>query len=52
MYDSTQNGLWIGVEDRSPELLYAMSSTQMMCNYDLLYDYDGLIDGQIKSVGI
>ena len=52
MYDSMQNGLWMGVEDRSPELLYAMSSTQMMCNYDLLYDYDGLIDGQIKSVGI
>lgn len=52
MYDSMQNGLWMGVEDRSPELLYAMSSTQMMCNYDLLYDYNGLIDGQIKSVGI
>ena len=52
MYDSMQGGLWMGVADRSPDMLYAMSSTQMMCNYDLLYDYDGLIDGQIKSVGI
>lgn len=50
--DNTQQGLWMGVEDRSPELLYAMSSTAMMCNYDILYDYDGLIDGQIASVGI
>lgn len=52
MYDSLQSGLWMGVADRSPDMLYAMSSTQMMCNYDLLYDYDGLIDGQIKSIGI
>lgn len=50
--DNTQQGLWMGIEDRSPELLYAMSSTEMMCNYDILYDYDGLIDGQIASVGI
>lgn len=50
--DNTQQGLWMGIEDRSPELLYAMSSTEMMCNYDILYDYDGLIDGQITSVGI
>lgn len=50
--DNTQQGLWMGVEDRSPELLYAMSSTEMMCNYDVLYDYDELIDGQIASVGI
>jgi hypothetical protein len=52
MYDSLQSGLWMGVADRSPDMLYAMSSTQMMCNYDLLYDYDSLIDGQIKSIGI
>lgn len=52
MYDSLQSGLWMGVADRSPDMLYAMSSTQMMCNYDLLYDYDSLIDGKIKSVGI
>ncbi len=50
--DNTQQGLWMGIQDRSPELLYAMSSTAMMCNYDILYDYDGLIDGQIASVGI
>jgi len=52
MYDSMQNGLWMGVSDRNPDMLYAMSSTQMMCNYDVLYDYDGLIDRQVKSVGI
>lgn len=50
--DSTQQGLWMGIQDRSPEMLYAMSSTEMMCNYDILYDYDGLIDGQIASVEI
>ena len=50
--ENTQQGLWMGVEDRSPELLYAMSSTAMMCNYDILYDYDGLFDRQIASVGI
>lgn len=50
--ENTQQGLWMGVEDRSPELLYAMSSTAMMCNYDVLYDYDGLFDRQIASVGI
>ena len=52
MYNSLQSGLWLGVSDREPEMLYALSNPQMMCNYDLLYDYDGLIDGQIKSVGI
>lgn len=50
--DNTKQGLWMGIQDRDPELLYAMSSTAMMCNYDILYDYDGLIDGQITSVGI
>lgn len=50
--DNTQQGLWMGIQDRDPELLYAMSSTAMMCNYDILYDYDGLIDRQITSVGI
>lgn len=50
--DNTQQGLWMGVYDRAPELLYAMSSTDMMCNYAILYDYDGMIDGQISSIGI
>lgn len=50
--DNTQQGLWMGIQDRSPELLYAMSSTDMMCNYDILYDYDGMFEGKIASVGI
>ena len=49
---STQQGLWVGIQDRTPDMLYALSSTDMMCNYNILYDYDGLIDGQIASVGI
>ena len=50
--DSMQQGLWMGVSDRDPELLYAMSSTDVMCNYDILYDYDGMYDRKIRSVGI
>ena len=50
--DNTQQGLWMGVYDRDPELLYAMSSTAMMCNNDMLYDYDGMYDGMIASVGV
>lgn len=50
--DNTQQGLWMGVYDRDPELLYAMSSTAMMCNNDILYDYDGMYDGMIASVGV
>jgi len=52
IYENTQQGLWMGVYDRDPELLYAMSSTAMMCNYDILYDYDGMYDGMIASVGV
>lgn len=52
IYDNTQQGLWMGVYDRDPELLYAMSSTAMMCNNDILYDYDGMYDGMIASVGV
>ena len=52
IYENAQQGLWMGVYDRAPELLYAMSSTDMMCNYAILYDYDGMIDGKINSVGI
>lgn len=52
IYENAQQGLWMGVYDRDPELLYAMSSTDMMCNYSILYDYDGMIDGQISSIGI
>ena len=50
--ESMQQGLWMGVSDRDPELLYAMSSTDTMCNYDVLYDYDGMYDRKIRSVGI
>ena len=49
---SIHQGLWVGIQDRTPDMLYALSSTDMMCNYGILYDYDGLIDGQIESVGI
>lgn len=53
MYSTIQNSsVWLGISDRDPEMMYAMSNTQLMCNYDLLYDYDGLIDNKIKSVGI
>jgi len=50
--DSTQQGLWMGISDRDPELMYAMSSTTLMCNYDILYDYDGMYENKIRSVGI
>ena len=49
---NTHQGLWVGIQDRTPDMLYALSSTDMMCNYSILYDYDGLIDGQIASIGI
>ena len=52
MYNSMQQGIWMGVSDREPEVLYALSSPQMMCNYDILYDYDGMYDSKIRSVGI
>lgn len=50
--EETQQGLWMGVQDREPELLYAMNSTALMCNYDILYDYDGMYEGKINSIGI
>lgn len=50
--ESMQQGVWMGIEDRMPDTLYMMSSTALMCNNDILYDYDGLIDGQISSIGI
>lgn len=52
MADQTQQGLWMGIQDRTPDMLYAMSSTAAMCNYDILYDYDGMYDGKISSIGI
>ena len=50
--ENVQQGIWMGIEDRMPDTLYMMSSTDMMCNYAILYDYDGMIDGQISSIGI
>lgn len=50
--ENVQQGIWMGIQDRTPDMLYAMSSTDIMCNYAILYDYDGMIDGQISSVGI
>ena len=52
MEENLQQGLFIGISDRDPELMYSMSDTSMMCNNDILYDYDGLFDRQISSVGI
>lgn len=50
--ENTQKGLWTGIEDRSPDILYALSSTDLMCSYDILYDYDSVMEGMIKSVGV
>ena len=50
--ENVQQGIWMGIEDRMPDTLYMMSSTDMMCNYAILYDYDGMIDGKISSIGI
>ena len=50
--ENVQQGIWMGIEDRMPDTLYMMSSADMMCNYAILYDYDGMIDGQISSIGI
>lgn len=50
--ENTQQGLWMGIQDRTPDMLFAMSSTAMMCNNDILYDYDGMYDGMIASVGV
>lgn len=50
--NQTQQGLWMGIQDRTPDMLYAMSSTAAMCNYDILYDYDGMYEGKISSIGI
>ena len=50
--ENTQKGLWTGIKDRSPDMLYALSSTDLMCSYDILYDYDSVMEGMIKSVGV
>ena len=50
--ENTQKGLWTGIEDRSPDILYALSSTDLMCSYDILYDYDSVMEGMLKSVGV
>lgn len=50
--ENTSPGLWMGIDDRLPDMLYLMSSTDAMCNYDLLYDYDSVIGSQIRSVGV
>lgn len=52
MHASMQEGLWMGIQDRTPDMLYALSSTDMMCNYDILFDYDEMYAGKINSVGI
>ena len=42
LYANVQNGIFIGISDREPDLMYYMSSTSHMCNYDSLYDYDSI----------
>ena len=50
--ESTQQGLWVGIQDRLPDTLYALSSTELMCSYEILYDYDGMFNDKINSAGI
>lgn len=50
--ESTQQGLWVGIQDRLPDTLYALSSAELMCSYEILYDYDGMFHDKINSVGI
>ena len=50
--ESTQQGLWVGIQDRLPDTLYALSSTELMCSYEILYDYDGIFNNKINSVGV
>ena len=50
--ENTQKGLWVGIQDKLPDTLYALSSTDLMCNYDILYDYDSVIGDLVKSVGV
>ena len=50
--ENTQKGLWVGIEDRLPDTLYALSSTDLMCGYDILYDYDSVMGDMVKSVGV
>lgn len=42
LYANVQNGIFIGISDREPDLMYYMSSASYMCNYDSLYDYDSI----------
>lgn len=39
-----QDGIWIGISDREPDMLYLLSSTDFMCNNDILYDIDNSIE--------
>ena len=42
LYANVQNGIFIGISDREPDLMYYMSSASYMCNYDSLYNYDSI----------
>lgn len=44
-----QDGIWIGISDREPDMLYLLSSTDFMCNNDILYDIDNSIEKNISS---
>ena len=45
-----KQGIWLGNKVLEPDMLYMMSSTDVMCSNDILYDYDSLIDSSIRSV--
>ena len=45
LLSTLQQGIWIGIDDKDPELFYRMAcDTDVMCNNDILYDVDGLIE--------
>jgi hypothetical protein len=31
---------------------YIYTISDLMCSYDILYDYDSVMEGMIKSVGV
>lgn len=48
LYANVQNGIFIGISDREPDLMYYMSSASYMCNYDSLYDYDSIYNNMFS----
>lgn len=45
LLSTLQQGIWIGIDDKDPEMFYRMAcDTDVMCNTDILYDIDSLIE--------